>query len=99
MSDVVGPVSVLPEPRQEPTLPMDGHGPSPRTLELVDEEVRRLLDQCYDAAVAVLREHRTRLDRLARTLLERETLDADEAYAAAGIAAPRHQDIVTEGAR
>jgi len=97
MSEAVGPVSILPEPRQEPTLSMGGHGPSPHTLELVDQEVRRLLDECYDAAVAVLREHRPHLDRLAHALLERETLDADEAYAAAGIPAPRSEDIA--GAR
>ncbi len=32
-----------------------------------------------------LRGSRDRLDRLAHTLLDRETLDEDEAYAAAGI--------------
>jgi cell division protease FtsH len=35
--------------------------------------------------VATLRDSRDRLERLARTLLEEETLDQDEAYAAAGV--------------
>jgi cell division protease FtsH len=35
--------------------------------------------------VATLRGNRDRLDRLAHTLLERETLGEDEAYAAAGV--------------
>jgi cell division protease FtsH len=35
--------------------------------------------------VETLRGNRDRLDRLAHTLLDRETLEEDEAYAAAGI--------------
>jgi lipopolysaccharide/colanic/teichoic acid biosynthesis glycosyltransferase len=52
---------------------------------IVDEEVRRIVDDCYAQAVATLRDRREQLDRLAYTLLEREMLDEDEAYAAAGI--------------
>ena len=85
MSEAIGPVSVLGGPGQERALGLGGEGPSPRTLELVDDAVRRLVDGCYDSALTTLREHRTHLDRLARALLERETLDADEAYAAAGV--------------
>jgi len=47
--------------------------------------VRRIVEECYDEAVATLTDHRTRLDGLAHTLLDRETLDEDDAYAAAGI--------------
>jgi cell division protease FtsH len=39
----------------------------------------------YEQALATLRGSRDRLDRLARTLLDRETLEEDEAYAAAGM--------------
>jgi cell division protease FtsH len=35
--------------------------------------------------VALLREHRDKLDSLAAALLEHETLDEDDAYAAAGV--------------
>ncbi len=84
MSEAIGPVSVLPDPRQEQPL-LDGRGPSPRTRELIDAEVRRLVDECYDRALATLRDHRDSLDSLARALLEHETLDEDEAYATAGI--------------
>ena len=51
----------------------------------MDVEIRRLIDACYTEAVDTLRNNRDRLDRLAHTLLERETLDEDEAYAAAGV--------------
>jgi hypothetical protein len=43
------------------------------------------IEECYEQALATLRGNRDRLDRLARTLLDRETLEEDEAYAAAGI--------------
>ena len=83
MSPAVGPVSVLPPPGQE--QPFGGDGVAPATKELVDEEVRRLVEDCYGDAVDTLRSNRERLDRLAHTLLERETLNEDEAYAAAGV--------------
>ena len=84
MSPAVGPVSVLPPPDQEPLFGADGVSPS--TRELVDTEVRRILDECYAQAVETLRGHRAQLDRLASVLLDRETLAEDEAYAAAGVA-------------
>ncbi len=83
MSETIGPVSVLPPPGQESPLGLDGVAPA--TKELVDKEVRRIVDACYAEAVSTLRSHREQLNRLAHTLLERETLDEDEAYAAAGI--------------
>ncbi len=83
MSAAVGPVTVLPPPGQEQPFGSDGVAQS--TRQLVDEEVRRLVESCYRDAVETLRRNRERLDRLARVLVERETLDEDEAYAAAGV--------------
>jgi cell division protease FtsH len=83
MSDTIGPVSVLPPPGQESPFGVDGVAPA--TRELVDQDVRRIVDDCYADAVATLREHREQLGRLAHALLDRETLDEDDAYAAAGI--------------
>ena len=48
------------------------------TAEMVDGEVKRLLDEAYDKAVATLREHGELLETLAQALLERETLDSEE---------------------
>jgi len=45
---------------------------------VVDEEVRRLIDQAHDEAYAILTENRDVLDRLALELLERETLNQSE---------------------
>jgi cell division protease FtsH len=83
MSEAIGPVTVLPPPDQQ--NPFGGDGVSPATQEVIDREVRRLLEECYEEALATLRRNRDKLDRLATTLVERETLDEDEAYAAAGV--------------
>jgi cell division protease FtsH len=83
MSPAVGPLTVLPPPGQGSALGLDGV--TPATGELVDREVRRIVDECHDEAVATLVAHREQLDRLAHTLLAKETLSEEEAYAAAGV--------------
>ena len=45
---------------------------------MIDEEVRRLIEEAHDEAYAVLIENRDVLDRLALELLERETLNQAE---------------------
>ena len=86
MSPAIGPVSVLPGQGQELPFGFDANGPAPATQELLDSEVRRLLDEAAKHAEQVLSEHRANLDSLVEALLEAETLDADAAYRAAGIA-------------
>jgi cell division protease FtsH len=44
--------------------------------EQIDDEIRRFLDEGYARATAILREHRDLLDRLAKELLRKESLDA-----------------------
>ncbi len=84
MSDAVGPLAVLPSESRGPLLP-GASEVSPRTQEIVDEQVRLLVDQAHREVVALLTEHRPQLDGLATALLEHETLDEDDAYAAAGV--------------
>jgi cell division protease FtsH len=86
MSDAVGPISVLPSGQDGSMFfPGTPGRTSDRTLELVDAEVRRIVDECYAEALEKLRANRHRLDALAHTLLRRETLDEAEAYAVAGV--------------
>ncbi|MCY1138306.1 ATP-dependent zinc metalloprotease FtsH [Actinoplanes sp. Pm04-4] len=82
MSDAIGPVTVLPPPGQESPF---GDGVAPATKELIDSEVRKIVDECYAEALSLLRSHRGQLDSLAHRLLQTETLDEADAYAAAGI--------------
>ncbi len=89
MSDAVGPVSVLTDDDANPY----GFGPrdvSQQTLHLVDSEVRRILEESYVVALSTLTENRDKLDALAAALLDKETLDEDEAYQVAGV--PRTLD-------
>ena len=51
----------------------------------MDEEVRRIVDECYADALRLLTANRERLTALAEALLERETLDEADAYEVAGI--------------
>jgi cell division protease FtsH len=76
-------------------IPQDGANPfmsgagevSEATRELVDREVRRIIETEHEAVEGLLRENRDKLDSLVDRLLERETLDQAEAYAAAGVEA------------
>jgi cell division protease FtsH len=81
MSEEIGLVQVISD---EPQYPGMSDGTSEATRELIDREVRRIVDDCYGRAVDELRENRWRLDALAKVLLERETLDEGDAYEAAG---------------
>jgi cell division protease FtsH len=55
------------------------------TRELVDREVKRIVDSEHDAVVELLTDNRERLDRLVERLLVKETLDQEEAYEVAGV--------------
>jgi cell division protease FtsH len=85
MSAAVGPVTILPRDEAQPWAGPDGGAQSDETRKLVDTESRRIVEECYQRARELLGENRERLDRLAHALLKTETLDEDEAYAAAGI--------------
>ena len=60
-------------------------GISDGLLDAVDEEVRRITDECYAEARRLLRDNRDKLDAIVAQLLVRESLDEPEIYAAAGI--------------
>jgi cell division protease FtsH len=84
MSSAVGPLAVIPTDGRGPFLP-GASEVSQDTQKLVDGEVRRIVEESHEEVVALLRENRPKLDSLAEALLEHETLDEDEAYAAAGV--------------
>jgi cell division protease FtsH len=80
MSEKIGRLSVQPaegDPRMA--------GVSDALLDAVDDEVRRITDECYGEARRLLRDNRGKLDAIVAQLLARESLDEPEVYAAAGI--------------
>jgi cell division protease FtsH len=81
MSDELGHVALEKDQRSflGPMVP----GPrerdfSEQTASAVDRQVRWIVDQAFDRAVAILTRNRAALDRAARRLLEKETLDEHE---------------------
>ncbi|MEU2553252.1 ATP-dependent zinc metalloprotease FtsH [Streptomyces sp. NPDC013313] len=81
MSERVGRLSALPGDAQQAY----GLSAAPQTLDVIDAEMRRIVDECYEEARQKLRDHRGRLDALAHALLENETLEEADAYRIAGI--------------
>ena len=51
---------------------------SERTAELVDEEVKRVIQTAFDRAKQVLTDNRDLLDKIAAALLDRETLTRED---------------------
>jgi len=51
------------------------------TSALVDQEVKKLLSQCYEEAKQTLRDNRTLLDSISKLLLEKETITGEEMMA------------------
>jgi cell division protease FtsH len=87
MSEAIGPVAVSDGPQDGFLLPGAPH-PSPATEERVDAEVRRIVEEAEDGVTELLGRERPRLDALAEALLERETLDQEDAYRIAGVEVP-----------
>jgi cell division protease FtsH len=97
MSDEIGLVTVLAAEGTGPYGLFGEANTSERTRQILDAEVRKIADQCHERALDTLRGHREQLDSLAHALLEHETLDEPDAYAAAGI--PHVESVVQESAK
>ncbi len=95
MSRAIGPIAVIPQDGMSPLLPGVSET-SEATQRLVDEEVRRIVESAHAEVSTLLREHRSNLDSLVAALLEHETLDEADAYAAAGL--PRNPEAAAEPA-
>jgi len=51
---------------------------SEQTAIVIDQEIRRIIDSCYNNANHILKTHQDQLDMLAKSLLEKEVLDGEE---------------------
>src|SRR3989440_10927806 len=63
---------------------------SEKTATIIDEEVNSMVKRAYDRAVGLLFDHRTTLDRIARSLRLHETLDARQLRAIIEDTSPAH---------
>lgn len=83
MSDKVGALVVAEE---------DWENISPHTRELIDSEIKRLLEESRSRARQLLITHRVQLDQLASALLDYETLTREEIEAVVAGKPLHHQD-------
>jgi cell division protease FtsH len=97
MSERIGPVTVLPADGG-PRLP-GASETSEATERLVDQEVRHLVEAAHEQVDHLLSEHREQLESLKEALLESETLDAADAYAAAGMPAREPANLASTNGR
>jgi cell division protease FtsH len=91
MSDVIGPIAVA-DGRSDGLLLPGQSSTSDATQRLVDEEVRRIVEEAEHDTVQLIERERPRLEALTRALLEKETLDQAEAYEIAGVPLPESAD-------
>jgi cell division protease FtsH len=80
MSEVIGPLAVG-DKEQEIFLGREfaqRREISERTAQMVDDEVKRLVDEAYARATQIINENRDLLDRIALALLDRETIDRED---------------------
>ena len=97
MSSVVGLQHCAQRPN--PYLQQDGAWQkdcSEETAREVDEEVKRMLDQCYTETKELLETYRNELELVAGELLKHETLDAAAFYKLIGLAVPRDKRPAVE---
>ncbi|MCM8787517.1 MAG: AAA family ATPase, partial [Candidatus Omnitrophica bacterium] len=66
---------------------------SEETAKIIDEEVKKIIDDCYKRAKQVLLENKERLINLANALLEKEVLDATEAKKIIGLEETTDQNL------
>jgi cell division protease FtsH len=58
---------------------------SESTAQAIDDEVRKIINECHDEAKRLLEEHRYALDNLAHALLSKETLNEKEILEVTGL--------------
>jgi cell division protease FtsH len=88
MSEKLGPISFV-VPRDEGLPPAFQHQPySEATSELIDAEVRRIVEECHRDADRLLAAQRDKLEALAQALLKAESLDEKQILEITGLTAP-----------
>lgn len=81
MSDRLGPLTYNREPRSaflDLGVGQRTREYSEQTAESIDEEITRIIEETYQKARSILRGQKETLDRLARILLEKESIEGDE---------------------
>ncbi len=81
LSDKLGPL-MYDEDRSEPFVGYEtgsgGQGVSGQTAQIIDEEVRRIIDECYETAREILVDNMDKLQLMSDALMKYETIDGPQ---------------------
>jgi cell division protease FtsH len=80
MSEKLGP-RVLGHSSDQPFLGRDFNAQADYSEEIareIDDEIRRVIEESHELALATLREHMDQLHQISQILIERETIDRDQ---------------------
>lgn len=78
MADELGPISFSNDQGGEMYFPSSTPDYSEKTSELIDREIKKLVDEAYEAAKELIVTNKDSLDALAQALLKYETLDVED---------------------
>ena len=92
MNDKLGNISYY-DPTQEQTFTKPY---SEKTAEMIDNEVRKLIEASYERTKALLNEKRSEVDKLAKALLEKEVLFQSDVEALIGKRPFEHKKLLDE---
>ncbi len=73
----IGPINIKPA-AQFGMWQREGSEISESMQSKIDTEIKKIMDEAYTQALAILRKNKTPLDKVAKALLDKETLDTDE---------------------
>jgi cell division protease FtsH len=83
MSPRIGPLNYAEQ--EEQTGPMAARPYSSATGRIIDEEVRRIVEECHEEAERLLQQHRDKLDALTQALLAEDSLNEAEILRVTGL--------------
>lgn len=76
MGEELGPIDYGGDMSMEMYYPGSGRETSEKTAELIDKEIKKLIDQAYTQARQLIEANKEKMEALAKALLKYETLDA-----------------------
>ena len=95
MSETIGPVAL--GKKEEPIFigkEIARHKDySEQTAQKIDDEIKRIVESCFNNAIKILSDNRRNLDLLAETLFSKETLDDDEVRKLIGFPPRKSEDL------
>jgi cell division protease FtsH len=87
MSPKIGPLNLSEDPADQSAMMMSQHPYSEATAQVIDAEVRRIVEECFEKALMLLDENREKLVALTNALLKEESLNEEQILKVTGLAA------------